>query len=341
MDKKDKMGNITDFKAKIRRYLKEIPPNVLGVINIGSIEILNMTSGAYNLNFHIKVSQKEFIFRINIEQQSGLSDQIKYEYRILKFLQGFDLAPNAYFFDNSLKFFDFGILIEEYLNGPHLSYEKNQIIEVAQLLAKLHSLPILGTNCITWEDPLGATFDFAKNDMLNYEKRKTHDKKVIHLAKELLARAKTNMEDKRHLFKADSINHTDVVCDNFIKTSNGLRMIDWEKPRVDDGTYDISCFLSKPAQLWCSETVLNSADREVFLDTYSKLSGKKKDLLLEKIRIREPLISLHWILWGAIKLCDFKDNRTSPELLAAHEEKIDRYERIANPVNIEKIIESF
>jgi len=114
------MGNITDFKAKIRRYLKEIPPNVLGVINIGSIEILNMTSGAYNLNFHIKVSQKEFIFRINIEQQSGLSDQIKYEYRILKFLQGFDLAPNAYFFDNSLKFFDFGIFIERL--GSNFAY---------------------------------------------------------------------------------------------------------------------------------------------------------------------------------------------------------------------------
>ena len=31
-----------------------------------------LTPGSYNLNFHVLVNKNEFIFRINIEQQSGL-----------------------------------------------------------------------------------------------------------------------------------------------------------------------------------------------------------------------------------------------------------------------------
>ena len=65
------------------------------------------------------------------------------------------------------------------------------------------------------------------------------------------------------------------------------------------------------------------------------------DFLLEKVQIRKPLISLHWVLWGANRMCDFKEGRIVPELSKAQEERIVRYERIANPDNIEKILESF
>jgi hypothetical protein len=49
---------------------------------------------------------------------------------------------------------------------------------------------------------------------------------------------------------------------------------------------------------------------------------------------------LHWILWGATKLCDLKDQRTIPQLVAAHEAKIQRYERLATPQNIKKILDT-
>ena len=66
---------------------------------------------------------------------------------------------------------------------------------------------------------------------------------------------------------------------------------------------------------------------------------KNADHLKEKVNIREPLISLHWILWAATMLSNLRDQRTSPELVEAHEEKIVRYERVANPENIERLIE--
>ncbi len=62
---------------------------------------------------------------------------------------------------------------------------------------------------------------------------------------------------------------------------------------------------------------------------------------MQKVNIKEPLISLHWILWAATMLSNLKDQRTSPELVEAHAEKIVRYERVANPENIERLIERF
>ena len=71
---------------------------------------------------------------------------------------------------------------------------------------------------------------------------------------------------------------------------------------------------------------------------YAHLCGKNSDLIIEKVNIREPLISLHWILWGATKLCDLEDHQTSSSLLESHEEKRARFERIAAPENIEKLL---
>jgi len=100
---------MSDFEIEIKRYLKNLPPDVLGLGNTNSIEILDMFSGAYNLNYHVRANKKEFIFRINIEQQSGLNNQIEYEDKVLRFLEGYNIAPKTYYVDNTLKYFAFNL----------------------------------------------------------------------------------------------------------------------------------------------------------------------------------------------------------------------------------------
>jgi thiamine kinase-like enzyme len=231
-------------------------------------------------------------------------------------------------------------LIEEYLEGPYLTLEKKDVSNVADLLVRLHSLEPEGMQFVVWQDPLADTYALARNDLLYYESKGIAKMKTIRLAKKLLANSEAVVHNHRHLYHPDNLNHTDVSCDNFIKTAGGLKLIDWEKPRVDDCSYDICCFLSEPVQMWYSRKILRSEDRVNFLHDYARLSGKNADHLMEKVKIREPLISLHWILWGATKLVDLKDRQISPELLAAHEEKMARYERIADPKNIEKLLDS-
>jgi thiamine kinase-like enzyme len=334
------MTTATGLRKRIETYLKNIAPGILGVQDMESVEIHNMTPGSYNLNFHIGVGVKEFIFRVNIDQQSGLSRQVQYEYNTLKFLQGHGLAPDVYHLDDTKQYFEFDILIEQYLEGPHLLLEKPYIPQVAASLAKLHSLDHHGVDFICWQDPLKDTYEFVKNDIAHYKTRKTAEEKIIVQSERTLEEIGLRILKSDLPFQADSLNHTDVGCDNFIRTAEGLRMIDWEKPRVDDCSYDLSCFLSEPVQLWCSPHVLKAAEREAFIEEYARLRGKSAELLRKKIRIREPMVSLHWILWGATKLCDLREERTSPELLGSHEEKIFRYERIARVENIEKVLDS-
>jgi thiamine kinase-like enzyme len=328
------------LQKRIEKYLKNIAPGILGVRNMESVGIHKMTPGSYNLNFHISVETKDFIFRVNIDQQSGLSRQVQYEYDTLKFLQGHGLAPDVYHLDDTRQYFEFDILIEQYLEGPYLLLEKSYLPQVAASLAKLHSLDHHGVNFISWPDPLKDTYEFVQNDIAHYKTRKTAEEKIIAQSERTLEAIGLRVSKSDLPFQADSLNHTDVGCDNFIRTAEGLRMIDWEKPRVDDCSYDLSCFLSEPAELWCSPHVLNAAEREAFIEEYARLRGKSAELLRKKIRVREPMVSLHWILWGATKLCDLREERTSPELLGSHEEKIFRYERIARVENIEKLMDS-
>jgi thiamine kinase-like enzyme len=288
-----------DIKIKkIGQYLRNLSPSIIDVRDTDSVDILNLIQGAYNLNYHIRMGRKEFIFRINIDQQSGLSNQIEYEYNALKLLEGFDVSPKAYYMDDKKEFFKFGILIEEYLWGPHLSFEKIDVKEVAELLGRLHSFGPLSTGLMIWSDPLLDTYRLARNDLIFYEERRTSKNKIVALAKKLLVRVEDSLGTYRAYYKPETLNHTDVVFDNFIKTPAGLRLIDWEKPRVDDFTYDLCCFLSEAAQLWCSEKVLNPSYREAFLHAYARSRKHDLDLLREKIKIREPMVSLHWILWG-------------------------------------------
>lgn len=336
---KAKEGPLSDARKKVGRYLRALPPGVLEVQETEPVEILEMTPGAYNLNFHVRVNTREFVFRINIEQQSGLSHQVEYEFMVLKLLESHAIGPKPYHFDNKRDYFDFGILIEEYLEGSHLSLERGEIDEVAELLARLHSLELRDVPLVVWRDPLVDTYALVRSDLAGYEARGTSQRKIVRLSKDLLDRVEPLLARYRKMFDARSLNHTDVVCDNFVRTPDGLRLIDWEKPRVDDSSYDICCFLSEAAQLWCSRRVLAPTERDRFLQVYAKLSGQRENDLREKVAIREPLVSLHWILWGAMRLCDFRDRRTAPELLTAHEERAERYERIAHPENIEKLLD--
>jgi len=321
----------------IEAYLQKSSPQIPGLEQMDSVRLIKMTPGAYNLNFHIRAAGKDLVFRVNVEQQSGLSRQIEYEYRILKFLAPTRIAPEVYHIDDSRVHFEFDILIEEFLAGPHLAYRKLQVCEAAELLAKLHGLKPRGIEAIAWPDPLGDTCKLADKDLAEYKTRSTAEKERIYLAEKILEKSRLQILESKLPFQADCLNHTDVVCDNFIRTPQGLRMIDWEKPRLDDSSYDLACFLSRPAQLWCTTKLMAAEDRQAFVERYARLSNKDAQLLVEKIRVREPLISLHWILWGATKLCDLREQRTSPDLLAAHEEKESRYERLAQTENLQRL----
>jgi len=323
---------------RIIGYIRSLPPETLGLTAVDDPRIIDMTPGSYNLNYHILVGGAAFNFRVNIDQQSGLANQIEHEFKVLTFLEDHGIAPKGFLYDDSRRHFDFDILIQSYLDGPHLLFNARDVKDAAALLAALHALDPVDKGFTTWHDPLRDTQRLVAADLAEYTAKKSADPENVHLVRKALAVIEKKVAATHHRFVADSLNHTDVAMDNFIRTRNGLRMVDWEKPRVDDGTYDLGCFLSKPVQLWCSETILDKANEDAFVRHYAACRGLDPDLLAAKIALREPLISLHWVLWGGGKLCDLKDRTTSPALLAAHSAHRPRYERISHPANIKEIL---
>lgn len=331
-------ASIAELEQQIVRYIGRLSPEILGVESVALVEILDMTPGAYNLNYHVTVNGRRFIFRVNILQQSGLAEQIDYESAVMQYLYPYCITPMIYHVDNTKSFFEFDVMIEEYLEGPYISLTEEEMPAVAALLAKLHSLDHSQLSLITWERPLEDTRDLVLSDLREYKSKKSADPRVIALTDQFLAKIDPVIRQKSALFAPDGINHTDVAVDNFIKTCDGLKLIDWEKPRFDDCTYDVCCFLAEPCQLWCLPEVLSPAGREVFLKEYLRISGKDEVLFREKLRLREPLVALHWVFWGLNRLCDLKDQTTVSELQEVHEERVSRWQRIADPRHIENLI---
>lgn len=330
----------TEIRQKIASYLRNLPPEILAVQKNPTVEILELSHGAYNMNYHVKVDEKDFLFRLNIEQQSGLADQIEYEFRAMRFLNPFGIVPKCYHLDNTKTDFGFGVLIEEYLHGPYISLVAEEMPEIAELLVRLHTLPPSDFPMIIWKDPLVDNYNQLVQDMAEYEAKKTPDKKIIQLVRKYMDKIEPELPKLRGLYKPDGINHTDTAIDNFIRTNKGLKLIDWEKPRLDDCTYDVCCFLCEPCQLWCTADVLSAEGYEKFMETYIRLSHRDPELFRQKVAIRIPIVAMHWILWSANRLCDVRDNLMASELQEIYEAKVIRWERVANLKNIEKLIET-
>lgn len=327
------------LRETITRYLKHLPSEVLGAQNSPSVEVLELCHGAYNLNYHVTVDGRDYLFRVNIEQQSGMADQIEYEGRAIRFLGQHQIAPKCYYLDNTKQQFEFGIMIEEYLRGPYISLTPDEMPAIADLLARLHAVRPGNLPLIIWANPLMDNYNMVCEDLQEYEAKKTPDEKIIRLTKQFMRKIRPTLSKYHSLYAPDGINHTDPALDNFIHTTEGLKLIDWEKPRWDDCSYDVSCFLCEPCELWCTAEPLCSQGHEILLETYIRLSNRDPDLFRQKVRIRTPLVSMHWILWGASRLCDARDNLMAAELQNLQEAKIPRWERIADPRNIEKLLE--
>ena len=338
--KQQKSASISELEQQIVEYLGKLPPKILGIERSAPVEILAMTPGAYNLNYHVVVNGKRFIFRVNIQQQSGLTDQIDYEFRVMKFLEPYQITARVFHCDNTKSHFEFDVLIEEYLEGPWISLTEREVPFIAALLVRLHSLDSSMLNLITWNDPLLDTIRLVEMDLQEYRSKKSAEARVIALTEHFLKIMNPRVIEKQSMFAPDGLNHTDVAIDNFVNTTQGLKLIDWEKPRFDDCSYDVCCFLAEPAQLWCTPNTLSQKGRDIFLKEYIRLAGKDEGMFLEKVQVREPLVAVHWIFWGLNRMCDLKDQTTASALQQVHEERVSRWERIADPRLIEKLIET-
>ena len=277
--------------AEVRRYLEEkqwLP---------GIEEICFLAAGEYNANYLVRAAAGEYVLRLNHGSQLGLSEQISYEFAVLKAVEASGVTPRAYHVDQHPGDLAEGVLLMEYLPGRPLDYRRD-LAGAAAVLARLHALPPAPA-LLRQPDPVAAIaaeslaligrypdhpLAAVREDLLAYHE------KILRLA-----------ESSRALLADEPacIVNTEVNSHNFIVQENRLCLVDWEKAVVSCRYQDLGHFLVPTTTLWKSRERLGEAETHRFLNAYRRELGLPMDMeeLYEKTMLLERTILLRALSW--------------------------------------------
>ena len=298
---------MTDFPKKIQAYMHGRDWSGVPIMQGRTFEVLPLAQGEYNLNYIISSDSIKLVFRINIGSQIDRDDQILYEYRALKLLEESGVTPKPYFVDDTREFFDTGILIEEYVPGEPLVYERD-LLSAANLFAKIRRVKVADEeNHLIREDaPLSLIYEECKKLLSKYFDSELANPDIREYLVDLLSWAGEARTSERY-YQEDPcpcIVNTEVNSGNFIvnRKRGSIHLVDWEMPRWGDPSQDLSHFCSPLTTLWKTSYRMADRDKRAFLHAYCENISDKhlRDTIYERVRLRDPFVYLRGISWSAM-----------------------------------------
>ena len=174
----------------------------------------------------------------------------------------------------------YGLLIEEFLPGRPLDYlDPADLSRAAQTLARLHAfrLPEADATLLRIERPLSMYLQFGREMLAPYRAAPNASGEVLRIldAVERTLSAQAHLEDSHFPSSERGVVHTDVQAHNFIVQAAETRLVDWEKPMLDDPTYDLCHFLAPTTTRWKCGVTLSEPAQESFMEAY--LSAREQD----------------------------------------------------------------
>ncbi|MDY0235399.1 MAG: phosphotransferase [Gudongella sp.] len=293
-----------------------------------NVDVKFLAQGEYNINYTIESLTKKYVFRVNIGSQLGLNNQIEYEYNALKYLEGSDVTPKVYFVDNSREYFEYGILIMEFLKGEPLEYHSD-LIKAADIFSKIHSIEIKKNHNFLVEENI-FTDRITESEILlkNLWDTAFIDKKTKLFFHKLLDWSKYNSYKEKYFLEKPwhVINNTEVNSHNFIIGREKSYLIDWEKPVISDPSQDLTQFLAPTTTLWRSNYVLTQSEIEDFFKSYIRNQKNNKDIR-ERVELYTPYLYLRALSWCVFAYIEYQNpNKTIKNM--------DTYEKIKSYLDI-------
>ncbi|GMG95811.1 phosphotransferase [Tepidimicrobium xylanilyticum] len=293
---------------QINEYLKNSEvKKLLGLTD--NVNVKFLAQGEYNINFALYDYGKKYVFRVNTGSQLEIDNQIRYEYNAIKSLERSGVTPKAYYVDDTKSFFNYGILIMEYLDGRPLDYGKD-LNKAAEIFANIHSLELSEEDRSTFivEDNVFTERilesrrllkDFFISDKISKE-LKNFFHKFLNWAEKNRYKEKYFIENKWHV-----INNTEVNSHNFIIGEDESYLIDWEKPVISDPCQDLTQFLSPTTTLWKTDYVLNEEEKEEFFKTYVEGLKGQDNSIRERVYLYTPYLYLRALSWCAYAYVEY------------------------------------
>jgi aminoglycoside phosphotransferase (APT) family kinase protein len=284
----------------LRKHIEDFLLRKGWVSRVEHVEFL--AAGEYNENYRVQADGRLYVFRINHGSQLGLSNQIEYEYRVLKSLENSGVTPRPFDYMLDTDIPGDGVLLMEYIPGEPLEYEKD-FDEAARIFAAVHSQP-LSADLIVQRRPV---FDIAAESLGLIERFEDHP------LKEQRQRLRTYHREVLRLGEATEklfddeqpcIVNTEVNSRNFVMRGTphgGPRgfLVDWEKAVVSCRYQDLGHFVVPTTTLWKSEFTFDGERRLRFLETYQSCInlGLSLEELSMKTEVLEKTILLRALSW--------------------------------------------
>lgn len=289
---------------KILEYLKQLNPSKLGLISFDSVNIKEINRGGYNINYLVNIDNHKFVFRFNIDTYLDVKNQTEYENEVLKYLEKFDIAPKVYFIDTSKNFFEYDLLVEEFIENDKLQFGNDFLQNFGKLVKKLHSIPLPQDGLLIKNTkPLVDQWNFIKGK-IDFIKSGKFNENFLRFINLYIDKVDKYVSNFSNLFESGDIclNHRDLVIENVLQTSKGLRLIDWQAIMADDPSYDLAFFTFDIVIEWNLGRPLADEEKQIFLNSY-----QVDEKILEKVRIRQPLICLELFVWIAYRAAYLRD----------------------------------
>ncbi|QEK12982.1 phosphotransferase [Crassaminicella thermophila] len=298
------------LKDKIYDYLKN--NSILSKLDLkNNVYVTFLAQGEYNVNFIITDGMKKYVFRVNTGSQLELENQIKYEYDALRALEKSGVTPKVYYVDDKKAYFDYGILIMEFLEGRPLEYDKD-LKKAANIFSRIHSLDFKKINrdhFIVEENIFSERILEArrllKNFLVSYlvdPKLKRYFDNFLNWCEKHKNKEKYFIENKWHV-----INNTEVNSHNFIIGEKNNFLIDWEKPVISDPCQDLTQFLAKTTTLWKANYILSEEEIESFFQEYVNSLCIPDDHIRERVRLYTPYLYLRALSWCAYAWLEYQN----------------------------------
>lgn len=316
---------------QIKQYININRKTTLRDLNLSrDTKVEFLAQGEYNINFTLNSFPNKYVFRVNTGSQLQIDNQIVYEFNSLKYLESSSVTPKVFFVDSSKMFFDYGILIMEFLEGAPLDYRKD-LNKAANIFSKIHSLEIKPENhFIIEENIFSARINEGERLLANIWDSPVVDKKIKSFFDKFLDWAKVNKDKEKYFIDAPwhVINNTEVNSHNFIIGEENSYLIDWEKPVISDPAQDLTQFLAPTTTLWKTNYILSNEEKEEFFRNYiNGLKGKDKNIR-DRVQLYTPYLYLRALGWCAYAYVEYHDPKKEIK-------NMDTFEKIKEYLDID------
>jgi thiamine kinase-like enzyme len=262
-------------------------------------ELKFLAAGEYNENYLVDTGRERFVFRVNHGSQLELDDQIEYEFRALKTVEGSGVTPVAHYCEAKPKGLEGGVLLMEYIEGSPFDYHRDWP-RAAEVFSRIHAIDVPESNpLIVQENPVRdiAEESYGLLTRQAHHPLKKEQTRLMEYHQEVLDLA----ERTSRLFQNEAmcIVNTEVNSGNFIVHGESAHLVDWEKAVVSYRYQDLGHFLVPTTTLWKTEVTYTEEEKLRFLDDYMRRLALSIDLeeIREKTKLLERTILLRGLSW--------------------------------------------